>query len=73
MTTPTGEPSPDELQLLASYADGPRIWDAASLFPTVMSLHDRGLIEPVTQDGVAFRLTDAGRARLQSQPPVRAR
>jgi hypothetical protein len=63
--------SPGERDLLASYAGGPRIWDAATLAPTVLSLADQGLIEPAppADDGSppsrgAYRLTGAGRRVL---------
>lgn len=62
------------LSLLASYARGPRIWDAAENFEIVCDLAAKGLIEPVTEPrdeedhdpagrGV-FQLTDAGRQVL---------
>lgn len=53
---------PGELSLLRSYADGPRIWDAAAVLPEVLALYDRGLIEPA--HGAAFRLTGLGRQAL---------
>lgn len=58
--------------LLASYARGPRIWDAASLLPEVTELADAGLIEPVP-GSAAYQLTSAGRAELaRGKQPVRA-
>ena len=59
--------TPDELRLLRSYADGPRIWDAASLVPTVHRLEDLGLIErkPTPEGGSSARqLTARGRQVL---------
>ena len=54
-----------ELELLRSYANGPRIWDAASIVPQVWALADKGLIEPVDANGRAYRLTGAGRKALR--------
>lgn len=53
-----------DLSLLATYADGPRIWDATSLMAAVHRLLSLDLIEPV-QGGSALRLTTAGRAMLE--------
>lgn len=50
----------DELDLLCSYARGPRIWDAAELVPGVYALEDKGLIERVP-GSPAHRLTELGR------------
>jgi hypothetical protein len=61
--------TPSELSLLRTYADGPLIWDAASLMHDVLSLADQGLIEPVPdpeRPGV-YQLTDAGRQVLNEQ------
>lgn len=62
--------TPAELGLLRSYADGPRIWDAASLQRTVGALADKGLIEPVPdpERPGAYRLTGAGRQALDADP-----
>lgn len=54
-----------ELELLRSYENGPRIWDAAALLPVVTSLWGQGLIEPRPGSGGAYRLTEAGAARLK--------
>jgi hypothetical protein len=69
--TGSGTLVPDDLDMLRSYADGPRIWDATSLLPAVYRLADQGLIElaPPEDDGSppsrgAYRLTAAGRAVL---------
>lgn len=51
----------EELSLLRSYADGPRIWDAASVFEVVLRLAAKGLVEPADGDGGRYALTDAGR------------
>ena len=51
-------------ELLASYADGPRIWDAADIWPHVLELAEAGLIEPVPDRGGAYRLTMAGDLEL---------
>jgi hypothetical protein len=63
--------TPDDERLLASYAEGPRIWDAAALAPAVYRLADQGLIEPgpPADDGGppsrgAYRLTARGRQAL---------
>jgi hypothetical protein len=50
--------------LLATYADGPRIWDAAVMVPGVFELERLGLIEPVPGRGGAYQLTSAGQAEL---------
>jgi hypothetical protein len=52
----------DELRLLATYADGPRIWDAASVYRLVLQLDAKGLIAPA--DGGTHALTAAGRRAL---------
>jgi hypothetical protein len=54
-----------ELELLRSYANGPRIWDAASIVPQVWALAAKGLIEPVDANGRTYRLTEAGRKALR--------
>jgi DNA-binding PadR family transcriptional regulator len=55
----------DELELLRSYENGPRIWDAASIVPEVWALEKKGLIEQFDpEDGRKYRLTEAGRAAL---------
>lgn len=53
--------------LLASYRDGPRIWDAASLQDEVLGLAEEGLIERVPDRPGAYRLTDAGRQALDRE------
>jgi DNA-binding PadR family transcriptional regulator len=53
----------DEAQLLRTYANGPRIWDAASVFRVVVRLADKGLVAPADDHGV-YALTDAGRNEL---------
>jgi hypothetical protein len=58
-----------ELDLLRSYKNGPRIWDAEALVPLVVSLKEQGLIEPLTAyPGNAFQLTKAGRKALMLEP-----
>jgi hypothetical protein len=57
-----------DLDLLATYADGPRIWDAASLIPDVYELERLGLIERVPNRNGAFQLTAKGSALLGSTP-----
>lgn len=54
----------NELDLLRSYANGPKIWDAASIVPTVYALEDLGLIELASENGT-YRLTEAGRTALR--------
>ena len=56
--------------LLASYADGPRIWDAAILQPNVAELLDAGLIEPHPERGGqgVNQITAAGRKALEDGP-----
>lgn len=58
--------TPDEARLLRSYADGPRIWDAASLLPVVHNLAGQGLIEPANERG-AYQLTERGRQVLTEE------
>lgn len=58
-----GEPYRDdldrnELRLLSTYAAGPRIWDAASIFALVVRLEEKGLLAPLG-DG-RYQLTAAG-------------
>lgn len=53
------------LDLLQSYKNGPRIWDAAEIMPRVFDLAAQGLIEPVPDRGGAYQLTSAGRKRLE--------
>jgi len=55
-----------DLDLLRSYEDGPKIWDATSILPGVYALEDKGLIEPVGCSG-AYQLTGAGHAELDRQ------
>lgn len=52
----------DERQLLLTYLEGPRIWDAASVYPVVLRLEAKGMIAPVP-DRPAYAITAAGRAR----------
>lgn len=54
-----------ELELLRSYASGPKIWDATAILPDVYALVAKKLIEPAGQDGFLYQLTDAGRAALE--------
>jgi hypothetical protein len=65
------ELNPEDMDLLRSYANGPRIWDATAIVPAVFRLHGQGLIEPAppAEDGSArstycYQLTDAGRQVL---------
>ena len=64
-----------DYELLASYADGPRIWDAADICPRVQELAEAGLIEPAPEHGTgAYQLTMAGSLELArdsyaSDPP----
>ena|SRR5215471_378077 len=53
-----------QLRLLRTYADGPTIWDAASLAPIVLELADLGLTEPRSPGDAAYQLTDLGRTVL---------
>lgn len=53
-----------ELSMLRSYTDGPCIWDAASLRPTVLRLEELGLIKPVPPEMKAHELTRLGRYTL---------
>jgi DNA-binding PadR family transcriptional regulator len=57
----------NELRLLGSYADGPKIWDAAILVPTVFSLADQGLIEPHQDRSGVYQLTERGRQVLAEE------
>jgi hypothetical protein len=52
-----------QLRLLQSYADGPRIWDAASVMNTVYELRDLRLITP-SPDMRTDELTELGRQTL---------
>jgi hypothetical protein len=54
----------DELDLLRSYENGPRIWDATVILPKVWTLAAKGLIEPTDADGYRYQLTEAGRRQL---------
>ncbi len=54
----------EERRLLATYADGPRIWDAAALYPTVVSLQEKGVIVPVPGSS-ASAITAAGRRAIK--------
>lgn len=72
-----GSLSGRDLGLLASYADGPLIWDAADLFAIVCRLAERGLLEPARtdigygpEDRGAYQLTEAGRVVLASAGDV---
>jgi DNA-binding PadR family transcriptional regulator len=57
----------EELRLLRSYQDRPRIWDAASIVPQVWALADKGLIEQLDpHDSRRYRLTEAGREALKA-------
>jgi hypothetical protein len=49
--------------LLASFANGPRIWDAAALFKIVCELDQAGYVKFIG-DGPKAEITDAGRAAL---------
>ena len=53
----------DEARLLHTFADGPRIWDAASVFNVVLRLESKGLVTPVGE-GSAYALTANGRTML---------
>lgn len=53
-----------DMELLRSYVSGPKIWDAASLLPSVYSLEDQGLIEMVG-NSLLYQLTGAGRKALR--------
>lgn len=52
----------DEAELLASYENGPRIWDAAAVFERVLRLETKGLVRHV--EGGLYALTDNGRQVL---------
>lgn len=56
----------DELRLLRSYLDGPRIWDATSLQNLVNGLLMQKLIEPVPGRGALNQITQLGRDALSS-------
>jgi len=57
--------TPEQAGLLASFADGPRIWDAASLQPDLAALQDAGLIELAPGAYAAMQLTEAGHTALR--------
>jgi hypothetical protein len=50
--------------LLATYTDGPKIWDATVLVPGVFELERLGLIERVPDRGGAYQLTSKGQTYL---------
>lgn len=50
--------------LLTSFVDGPKIWDAATLFKIVCDLETAGYVKFVG-DGPAAEITDAGRIALR--------
>lgn len=54
----------NELELLRSYENGPRIWDAVLVLLRVYALEDKGLIEPSGTSG-AYTLTGAGHKALK--------
>lgn len=60
---PADELDESEATLLATYEGGPRIWDAAGVYRTVLRLDARGLITPANSKG-AYTLTAAGREML---------
>lgn len=51
-------------KILASFLDGPRVWDAAPLFRIVCDLSDLGLVKFV-EDGPLAEITDKGRKALR--------
>jgi hypothetical protein len=53
----------DQARLLATFADGPKIWDERGLFEIVGQLHDLGLVRFVG-DGPKAEITEAGRQAL---------
>jgi hypothetical protein len=57
----------DELELLRSYENGPRIWDATAVLPDVYALEAQGLVEQVGNEGFLYQLTEAGRAVLAAR------
>ena len=66
--------TPDELrqeaissELLRSYENGPRIWDAAIFQPDVHDLLERKLIEPCPDLPGAYQITQAGRDALEAR------
>jgi len=68
--------NPDDTDLLRSYANGPRIWDATAILPAVYRLAGQGLIEPAppAENGSArstycYQLTDAGSQVLAAAEP----
>lgn len=68
---PTPQPlDEEELRLLRTYANGPRIWDAASVFAVVCRLDAKGYLEPSGEHG-AYALTGKGRAVLQGSAVTR--
>jgi hypothetical protein len=52
------------LELLRTYASGPRIWDAAEILARVHDLADWGLIELVPGRDGAYQLTQKGREAI---------
>lgn len=54
-----------DMELLRSYENGPRIWDASAVYPKVVELADAGLVEPV-DGGPAWKITQAGLDALEA-------
>ena len=59
----------EHYDLLESYLDGPRIWDATWIVGQVHELKRAGLLEPADVNGSSyrFRLTEAGREVLAAR------
>lgn len=53
----------DEERLLRTYVDGPRIWDAATVFEVVVRLAEKEMLVSAG-DGGAYAITSAGRRAL---------
>lgn len=56
--------SQKDRKLLATFANGPRIWDAADLFATVCRLESAGFVQFVG-NGPLAKITETGRAALE--------
>jgi hypothetical protein len=55
---------PEDLRLLNTFVDGPKIWDAAIFVNPLGRLRDAGLIQTVPSDGhrgYKNEITDAGK------------
>jgi hypothetical protein len=62
-----GKMTKNHLDLLRSYGNGPKIWDATAMLPDVYALEAKGLVEQVGHEGFLYQLTGAGRTALVAE------